>query len=174
MTINPMLIGAFLAGALVAGMAQEWRWDAAFSKQKSEHDTAYAQQVARAATAAQQKLMLQQEYMKQAGETDTRHTKELTDAKDENDRLRRLYTGADGRAAAAERRLRIQGHCAASGPGNDVPDTASAGSVGDATAVELSREAGSAVWDIREGVIEDRAKIAYLQDYALKHCPAPQ
>ena len=41
---------------------------------------------------------------------------------------------------------------------------AGAGSVGDAASLELSREAGRAIWDIRRGMIEDREKLEYLQE----------
>ena len=39
------------------------------------------------------------------------------------------------------------------------------GNMGNATSIELSREGGRIVSDIRQGIIEDRAKIKYLQEY---------
>ena len=41
----------------------------------------------------------------------------------------------------------------------------STGSMGNAASIELSREGGRIVSDIRVGIIEDRAKIKYLQEY---------
>ncbi len=86
-------------------------------------------------------------------------TGRLTDAQQENERLRRLYGAADDE----RKRLRIEVIVAR----NDATVSAatSPGSVGDATSVELSAAAGSAVWDIRGGMISDRAKIEYLQGY---------
>ena len=96
---------------------------------------------------------------------DAKEHKELTDAQAENDRLQRLYAGAD----AERKRLRIEARIAA----NDrvVSDTAGAGSVVDGASVELSERAGSAVWDIRGGMISDRAKLAYLQGYVCEQRP---
>ena len=96
---------------------------------------------------------------------DAKEHKDLTDAQAENDRLQRLYAGAD----AERKRLRIEARIAA----NDrvVSDTASAGSVGNGASVELSERAGSAVWNIRGGMIRDRAKLAYLQGYICEQRP---
>ena len=86
-------------------------------------------------------------------------TGKLTDAQQENERLRRLYGAADDE----RKRLRIEVRIAR----NDATVSAATGpgSVGDAASVELSAAAGSAVWDIRRAMIEDRAKIDYLQGY---------
>ncbi|CBJ80392.1 conserved hypothetical protein; putative exported protein [Xenorhabdus bovienii str. Jollieti] len=82
---------------------------------------------------------------------DSKHTQELANAKIEIDTLR-----AD--VAAGRRKLRIQAAC-------PVPETTPSSSVVDATTVELTGETGSAVLDIREGIINDRAKLRYLQEY---------
>ncbi|MDE9545169.1 lysis protein [Xenorhabdus bovienii] len=84
-------------------------------------------------------------------ELDSKHTQELANAKTEIDTLR-----AD--VAAGRRKLRIQATC-------PVSETPSSGSVGDAITVELTGETGSTVLDIREGIINDRAKLRYLQRY---------
>lgn len=86
-------------------------------------------------------------------------TGKLTDAQQENERLRRLYGAADDE----RKRLRIEVVVAR----NDATVSAAtgSGSVGDATSVELSPAAGSAVWDLRKMMIEDRAKIDYLQGF---------
>ncbi|OKP02596.1 lysis protein [Xenorhabdus eapokensis] len=90
-------------------------------------------------------------------ELDTRHTQELAHAKTEIDTLR-----AD--VAAGRRKLRIQAACPS------VSKTVTSGSVVNATTVELSRETGQAVLDIREGIINDRAKLRYLQEYVRAEC----
>ncbi|MEK9498216.1 lysis protein [Photorhabdus sp. P32] len=89
-------------------------------------------------------------------ELDVKHTKELANAKSENDALR-------DDVAAGRRRLRIAATC-------PVSATIASGSLGDATAVELTGEAGSTVLDIRESIINDRAKLSYLQGYVKTEC----
>ncbi|BET96446.1 lysis protein [Xenorhabdus taiwanensis] len=98
----------------------------------------------------------QLEQIKHLTELDTKHIQELAHAKTEIDTLR-----AD--VAAGRRKLRIKAAC-------PVPETVTSGSVGDATPVELSGETGSTVLDIREGIINDRAKLSYLQDYIKIQC----
>ncbi|ELK0299900.1 lysis protein [Salmonella enterica] len=89
---------------------------------------------------------------------DAKYTKELADAKAENDALqRRLDAGG---------RVRVKGRCT-------VPATttsASTGSVGDAASVELSPDSGRNVLDIRAGIISDQAKLRYLQQYVREQC----
>ncbi|MEQ1965428.1 lysis protein [Xenorhabdus khoisanae] len=98
----------------------------------------------------------QQERIKQLHELDTRHSQELANAKTEIDTLR-----AD--VAAGRRKLRIKATC-------PVSETVTSGSVGDAGTVELTGETGSTVLDIRAGIINDRAKLRYLQDYIRSQC----
>lgn len=94
------------------------------------------------------------------GILDTTSTEKLTNAQDENDRLRREYSAADDE----RKRLRIDVKIARADA--IVSAATSPGSLGDATSVELSGAAGSAVWDIRGGMISDREKLAYLQEWA--------
>ncbi|EIW3594368.1 lysis protein [Salmonella enterica] len=89
---------------------------------------------------------------------DAKYTKELADAKAENDALqRRLDTGG---------RMHVKGRCTV--PTSTTP--ASPGSVGDAATVELSPVAGRNVLDIRAGIINDQAKLRYLQQYVRELC----
>lgn len=87
---------------------------------------------------------------------DAKYTRELTDARLENNRLR-----AD--VAAGARKLRIKGTCSVS------KAPASTG-VGDGAAVELNTESGQAVFDIRAGMISDQQKLRFLQEYVRKQC----
>ncbi|WP_340608318.1 lysis protein [Xenorhabdus bharatensis] len=89
-------------------------------------------------------------------ELDSKHIQELANAKTEIDTLR-----AD--VAAGRRKLRIQATC-------PVSEATASGSVVNATTVELPRETESTVLDIREGIIHDRAKLSYLQDYIKTEC----
>ncbi|REF27188.1 prophage endopeptidase [Xenorhabdus cabanillasii] len=98
----------------------------------------------------------QQERINHLAELDTKHTQELAHAKSEIDTLR-----AD--VAAGRRKLRIKASC-------PVSEAVTPGGVVDATTVELTGEAGSTVLDIREGIINDRAKLKYLQEYVITEC----
>ncbi|EAU9425318.1 lysis protein [Salmonella enterica] len=89
---------------------------------------------------------------------DAKYTKELADAKAENDALqRRLDTGG---------RVRVKGRCTVPA----TTTTTSPGSVGDAATVELSSVAGRNVLSIRAGIISDQAKLSYLQQYVREQC----
>lgn len=150
----------FVAGFALGALANGWRLGEQLAEQRAEH----VDQLRRTAEANAQ-VILQQQAEQQAltrrlAELDTKHTKELSDALTENRRLEDLYSTADGE----RRRLRIDVIVAR----NDatVSAIAGTGSVGDAASLELSGEAGRAVWDIRRGIIEDRAKLEYLQEWA--------
>ena len=89
-------------------------------------------------------------------ELDAKYTKELADAKAENDALqRRLDNGG---------RVLVKGKC----PAQDY--TTSTGSVGDAGTIELSDVAGRNVLSIRSGIIRDQKALKYLQDYINTQC----
>ncbi|MGV8004308.1 lysis protein [Photorhabdus temperata subsp. temperata] len=98
----------------------------------------------------------QNSHITMLNELDVKHTKELANAKSEIDALR-------GDVAAGRRRLLVKATCPKS-------EADSRSSVGDATTVELTGEAGSTVLDIREGIINDQAKLRYLQDYIKTEC----
>ncbi|ELW8265705.1 lysis protein, partial [Salmonella enterica] len=89
---------------------------------------------------------------------DARYTKELADAKAENDALQRRIS--DGS------RVRVKGRCTM--PAST--KTANPGSVGNAATVELSPGAGQNVLNIRAGIISDQAKLRYLQEYIRTQC----
>ncbi|ECF1923124.1 lysis protein [Salmonella enterica subsp. enterica serovar Newport] len=91
---------------------------------------------------------------------DTKYTKELADEHAKNADLRRRL--------AAGGRVRVEGRCTV--PAST--ETASPGSVGNVAAVELSPGAGQNVLDIRAGIINDQAKLRYLQDYIRTQCSA--
>ncbi|EBY8460645.1 lysis protein, partial [Salmonella enterica subsp. enterica serovar Typhimurium] len=89
---------------------------------------------------------------------DAKYTKELADAKAENDALQRRLTAGG--------RVRVEGRCS-------VPtqtETASTSRMGNAATVELSPGAGQNVLDIRAGIISDQEKLKYLQEYVRTQC----
>ncbi|CDH04929.1 putative Rac prophage; prophage lambda endopeptidase [Xenorhabdus bovienii str. oregonense] len=89
-------------------------------------------------------------------EMETKHIRELDNAKSEIDTLR-----AD--VAAGRRKLLIKAIC-------PVHEATSPGGMVDATTIELTGETGSTVLDIREGIINDWAKLRYLQEYVKTEC----
>lgn len=156
-------VGA-LCGALAWGV-NGYRLNA----QISELKTAHADENRKSAEAndkARQKLMEENAGLNsRLANLDQSSTEKLTNAQQENDRLQRLYSSADDE----RRRLRIKVRVALADLA--VSATPGAGSVGNATALELSQESGSAVWDIRRGMTEDVEKIAYLQGYICENWP---
>lgn len=157
---------AFLAGTLVAGIAQGWRYEAMLSGQAATHADELKKISDQATAQRDQALAEQQAMQDKAQAADQKHTQELTNEQAENERLRRLYAGATADADAIRKRLRVQAKCPAAAPGGGVPATSGPGSMGDAASVELSDAAGQDVFDIRRGIIEDQRKLAYLQEYA--------
>jgi len=154
------LLGALLVAVFAAGWAGNgWRIGERLAMAEKSHSDTLGE-IARAAAhqvrdQLDARVLLEQRH----AELDSIKHKELTDAQAENERLRGLYSGAD----AERKRLRIDVIIAA----NDrvVSATAGAGSLGNGASVELSERAGSAVWNIRGGMIRDQKKLEYLQGY---------
>lgn len=95
-------------------------------------------------------LKIQRELTADRDALDAKYTRELSDARNANDRL-----AAD--VAAGRTGLRVKANC-------PVPRDPASSSVGDG-AVELSPDARSAYFAHREEVSRDQAKLAYLQSY---------
>lgn len=132
-----------------AHLKEKGRWDAdrLAITTKAQQDTAAALQRTKDAQTA-------------AAVLDAEWQEKYANAQQENSDLR-------DDVAAGHRRVRIlTANLAASqhATGGD-PATSC---VGDATGVELSAAAGRTVYDIRSGIISDRAKIDYLQGYIEK------
>ena len=89
---------------------------------------------------------------------DAKYTKELADARAENETLR-----AD--VAAGRKRLRINATC----PGS-VREAPTTSGVGNDAAVELSPVAGRNVLGIRDGIIRDQTALRALQEYIRTQC----
>ena len=152
----------YAAAMLISGAAgwsaNGWRMGTQLSEQRTEHiDLLRRTAEANAEVILQQQTERQEQALHLAN-LDTKHTEELNHALSENRRLEDLYFAADGE----RRRLRIEVIVAR----NDavVSTATSAGSVGDAATLDLSGAAGRVVWDIRRMMLEDRAKLEYLQN----------
>ena len=136
------------------------RSEAATDRESRAHQADLAAISSAAAQQVTQALAKQQEAQQALAELDKKATKEMNDAKAENDRLRaRLDAGG---------RVRVAGNC----PANpvSVPAASGAAGVGHAGTVELSPEAGRNVLDIRAGIIADQAALRALQQYVREVC----
>ncbi len=89
---------------------------------------------------------------------DAKYTKELADAKAENDALRRKLDNGG--------RVLVKGKC----PVSSSAETSSASGMGNDATVELSPVAGRNVLGIRDGIISDQAALRTLQEYIREQC----
>lgn len=89
---------------------------------------------------------------------DAKYTKELADAKAENDGLQRKLDN-DGRVL-------VKGRC----PVPASTEAASASSMGHDATIELSDAAGRNVLGIRSGIRQDQSALRVLQEYITSQC----
>ncbi|WP_183054068.1 lysis protein [Salmonella enterica] len=89
---------------------------------------------------------------------DAKYTKELADAKAENDALRRKLDNGG--------RVLVKGKCHVSSSA----ETSSASGMGNDATVELSPVAGRNVLGIRDGIISDQTALRTLQEYIRTQC----
>ncbi|GAA6547717.1 lysis protein [Klebsiella pneumoniae] len=89
---------------------------------------------------------------------DAKYTKELADAKAENDALQRKLDNGG--------RVLVKGKC----PVSATTQTTGAASMGDDATIELSAVAGRNVLGIRAGIISDQKSLSVLQDYIRTQC----
>ena len=89
---------------------------------------------------------------------DAKYTKELADAKAENDALQRKLDNGG--------RVLVKGKC----PVSAATQTAGAASMGDDSTVELSAVAGRNVLSIRSGIVSDQTALRALQEYITTQC----
>ncbi|ELA5450802.1 lysis protein [Salmonella enterica subsp. enterica serovar Montevideo] len=89
---------------------------------------------------------------------DAKYTKELADAKAQNDSLKRKLDNGG--------RVLVKGKC----PVPATTETSSASGVGNDATVELSSVAGRNVLGIRDGIISDQTALRALQEYINTQC----
>lgn len=138
-----------------------WRYGKELASLSAAHQSDLSAIANAASTQVRQALEKQRAAEKARADIDTKATKEKANALAENEKLR-----AD--IAAGDRRLRIAGRCSASS--SDLPNTASGARVDDGETVELAGVAGRTIFDIRAGIIKDRAALKGLQEYVLRVC----
>ncbi|WP_101862650.1 lysis protein, partial [Klebsiella quasipneumoniae] len=89
---------------------------------------------------------------------DAKYTKELADAKAENDALQRKLDNGG--------RVLVKGKC----PVSATTQAPGAASMGDDVTVELSAVAGRNVLGIRSGIKQDQSSLRVLQEYIRNQC----
>ncbi|CDM88190.1 lysis protein [Xenorhabdus bovienii] len=146
--IGAVIVALALIGAAVHSIYSVYAENGRLTQDIETLNKSLSEQVAINAT--------RQEHIRHLAELDAKHIRELDNAKSEIDTLR-------SDVAAGRRKLRIKAVC-------PVRETTSSRGMVDATTVELTGETGSTVLDIREDIINDRAKLRYLQDYVNTEC----
>ncbi|HAM5158399.1 lysis protein [Escherichia coli] len=99
-----------------------------------------------------------QQRQRDADALDAKYTKELADAKAENDALQRKLDNGG--------RVLVKGKC----PVSASTQTTGAASMGNDATVELSAVAGRNVLGIRSGILSDQTALRALQEYIRTQC----
>lgn len=147
-----MFVGLLLVSLIVAGrLANHYRNNAITYKE--QRDT-----VTHKLTLANATITDMTKRQRDVAALDARYTKELADAKAENDALRRKLDNGG--------RVLVKGKC----PVPSSAETSSASGMGNDATVELSPVAGRNVLGIRDGIISDQEKLKYLQEYVRTQC----
>lgn len=150
------LIAAAIA-AVAAWIAQDWRHDAQLSQLRAQHAETLRTIADKTATAAQAVRRAEQAITTHLAAADAHHHQELSNARQETDRLRACV-----RAGTCGVRIITAAPSPAACTG---AADAAASSVGDG-AVTLDADAAARVLDLRESIESDQVKLAYLRDYA--------
>ncbi|EBV7108647.1 lysis protein [Salmonella enterica subsp. enterica serovar Oranienburg] len=154
MTFNckTMFVGLLLVSLIVAGrLANHYRNNAITYKEQRDTVT-HRLMLANATITDMTKRQ------RDVAALDAKYTKELADAKAENDALRRKLDNGG--------RVLVKGKC----PVSSSAETSSASGMGNDATVELSPVAGRNVLGIRDGIISDQAALRTLQEYIRTQC----
>lgn len=147
-----MFVGLLLVSLIVAGrLANHYRNNAITYKE--QRDT-----VTHKLTLANATITDMTKRQRDVAALDARYTKELADAKAENDALRRNLDNGG--------RVLVKGKC----PMPSSAETSSASGMGNDATVELSPVAGRNVLGIRDGIISDQTALRTLQEYIRTQC----
>lgn len=147
-----MFVGLLLVSLIVSGrLANHYRDNAIAYKE--QRDTATHK-----LKLANETIDDMQGRQRDVASLDARYTKELADAKAENDALRRKLDNGG--------RVLVKGKC----PVSSSAETSSASGMGNDATVELSPVAGRNVLGIRDGIISDQAALRTLQEYIRTQC----
>lgn len=147
-----MFAGLLLVSLIVSGrLANHYRDNAIAYKEQRDNKASELEKANATITDMQQRQL-------DADALDAKYTKELADAKAENDALRRKLDNGG--------RVLVKGKC----PVPSSAETSSASGMGNDDTVELSPVAGRNVLGIRDGIISDQAALRTLQEYIRTQC----
>lgn len=159
---NWKIAAVSLVVGIIAGGAFCWwivstSYDADIATLKSEHALALKSVSDKAAEDSEAARRREHGFQQQIAALDAEHTKERENAQRENAKLAADITAGRRRVQFAKAELAT---CELSSGA-----VRSAGSLGNATAVQLSPVAGRNILDIRTGIKGDQAKLVYLHEY---------
>nr|QVB92500.1 lysis protein [Salmonella enterica subsp. enterica serovar Typhimurium var. 5- str. CFSAN004345] len=147
-----MFVGLLLVSLIVSGrLANHYRDNAISYKEQRDKKVSELKKATATITDMQQR-------QRDADALDAKYTKELADAKAENDALRRKLDNGG--------RVLVKGKC----PVPSSAETSSASGMGNDATVELSPVAGRNVLGIRDGIIRDQTALRTLQEYIRTQC----
>ncbi len=159
--MNKTLIAALISLSVGAGAAwwvQDMRWDTDVADLKLRQGEALKAVSDKALADTETHITTMKAFQKRLAELDKQHSEDLANAQVENNRMRDDVIAGTRRVRIATANLAT---CQLTKSGDSTT-----GGVGDGTTVELSQAAGRNIFDIRAGIINDQAKLRYLQDYA--------
>lgn len=158
--MNKTLIAVLISLSVGAGAAwwiEGMRWGKDVADLKLNHTTAMKAISDKALADTETHISTMKAFQKRLAELDKQHSEELANAQAENNRMRDDVIAGTRRVRIATANLAT---CQLTKSGDSTT-----GGVGDGTTVELSQVAGRNILDIRAGIINDQAKLRYLQDY---------
>jgi prophage endopeptidase len=158
-------LGLFILALISMGAFLSWyltsnSYEAKLATQKSSYDTQLKAISDKAALDLADAVTRNNKLQSQLNGIDTKHYQELQNAKANNNQLKLDVANGTKRVQFAEAKL-------AACKFTRTPDSSSS-SMGDGATIEFSGTAGQNILDIRGGIISDRAKLIYLQDYLRK------
>ncbi|HCQ7871331.1 MULTISPECIES: lysis protein [Bacteria] len=152
------LVKKFWLPAIIAVLIGALAISASHYKGKAEQEKQRADGAEHSLKLANATIIDMQTRQRDVAELDAKYTKELADAKAENDALQhKLDNGG---------RVLVKGKC----PVSAATQTAGSAGVGDDATVELSSLAGRNVLGIRSGIKQDQAALKALQEYIINQC----
>ncbi|WQY99644.1 Rz-like spanin [Klebsiella phage MY01] len=148
-------VGAFLSWYITSN-----HYETALAKQKSTYDGKLKSVSDEAAIKLGNEVARNNKLQKDLADLDAKRYQELQHEKDANDKLTADIASGKRRVLFAEANLATCKLSRSAGTKTS--------SMGDGTSLELSATAGQNILGIRRGIIEDQAKLDYLQDYIRK------
>lgn len=148
-------VGAFLSWYITSN-----HYETALAKQKSTYDDKLKSISDEAAIKLGNEVARNNKLQKDLADLDAKRYQELQHEKDANDKLTADIASGKRRVLFAEANLATCKLSRSAGTKTS--------SMGDGTSLELSATAGQNILGIRRGIIEDQAKLDYLQDYIRK------